>query len=188
MIILALDLASEAWRPIPGLHGYEASSLGRIRSFWVRAVGGARGERKITSTPHIMLLRASKQGHLRLIIGQGRSRKMRSVHHLILEVFVGPRPDGLIGCHEDGNPQNNRLSNLRWDTHASNSADMLAHGRHDPHRGATQRTAKLSEKLVSEIRESAGRVSELQWAAEIGCSRSLIGKVRRGQAWGHVPA
>jgi hypothetical protein len=113
---------------------------------------------------------------------------MRLVHHLILEAFVGPRPAGLIGCHNDGNPQNNWPSNLRWDTHASNSADMLAHGTHDPHRGAAQCSAKLSEELVSAIRETAGRVSELQWAAKIGCSRSLIGKVRRGQAWGHVPA
>jgi hypothetical protein len=29
-----------------------------------------------------------------------------------LEAFVGPRPPGLVCCHEDGDPANNRVENL----------------------------------------------------------------------------
>jgi hypothetical protein len=51
------------------------------------------------------------------------------VHRLVLIAFIGPCPDGMEGCHEDGNPGNNRLSNLRWGTHQSNQQDMRRHGR-----------------------------------------------------------
>jgi hypothetical protein len=34
------------------------------------------------------------------------------------------------GCHGDGDPANNRLSNLRWDTHSGNVQDSLAHRTH----------------------------------------------------------
>jgi hypothetical protein len=47
----------------------------------------------------------------------------RRVHQLVLETFIGPRPPGLECCHWDGVKINNRLMNLRWDTHAANAAD-----------------------------------------------------------------
>lgn len=49
---------------------------------------------------------------------------VRSVHQLILETFVGPKPDGMEGCHyPDSDKSNNRLDNLRWDTHGENAKD-----------------------------------------------------------------
>jgi hypothetical protein len=32
------------------------------------------------------------------------------------------------GCHWNGNPADNRLTNLRWDTPAGNAADRERHG------------------------------------------------------------
>lgn len=54
----------------------------------------------------------------------------RRVHLLVLETFVGPRPHGMFGCHNDGDKDNNRLENLRWDTASNNSYDTVRHGRH----------------------------------------------------------
>jgi hypothetical protein len=54
-------------------------------------------------------------------------RSRRKVHHLILEAFVGPRPEGLKACHNNGDGHDNRLDNLRWDTQANNIADMHRH-------------------------------------------------------------
>ena len=48
----------------------------------------------------------------------------RTVHVLVLLAFIGPCPEGMEGCHyPDTNKANNRLSNLRWDTHAENMKD-----------------------------------------------------------------
>lgn len=48
----------------------------------------------------------------------------------MLTAFVGPCPDGMEGCHNDGDPHNNRLDNLRWDTRANNARDAIRHGTH----------------------------------------------------------
>jgi len=44
------------------------------------------------------------------------------VHHLVLEVFVGPRPEGTVACHNNGDGYDNRVRNLRWDTRKANAA------------------------------------------------------------------
>lgn len=69
--------------------------------------------------------------------GRRPRRRDRAMHTMVLEAFVGPRPVGLYGCHNDGDPANNRLTNLRWDTPASNTADKVMHGR-DPQRNKTR--------------------------------------------------
>ena len=59
----------------------------------------------------------------------GQSRQ-RTVHTLVLETFVGPRPEkGMYGCHRDDNPENNHLDNLYWGTPAQNSRDAVNNGR-----------------------------------------------------------
>lgn len=50
------------------------------------------------------------------------------IHRLVLAAFVGAPPEGLIGCHNDGNKLNNHVSNLRWDTYSSNMLDAVKHG------------------------------------------------------------
>ena len=39
--------------------------------------------------------------------------KMEKVHRLVLEAFVGPNPPGLECCHNNGDPSDNRVENLR---------------------------------------------------------------------------
>ena len=47
---------------------------------------------------------------------------------MVLETFVGPCPDGLECCHNNDLFCDNRLENLRWDTHRANIADRTRHG------------------------------------------------------------
>lgn len=51
------------------------------------------------------------------------------VHHLVLFAFIGPRPEGKECCHNNGNGFDNRVENLRWDTHLNNMEDRLRHGK-----------------------------------------------------------
>lgn len=122
------EQSTETWRPIPGWEGfYEASDLGNVRSVERKVSHPFSGmitirQRRIKTHPHPAghrLLMLSRGG-----VGRGRTRL---VHTLILQAFVGPRPDGMDGCHNDGNPANNRLSNLRWDTPSENMLDRIWH-------------------------------------------------------------
>jgi hypothetical protein len=56
--------------------------------------------------------------------------KSRYVHQLVMEAFVGPRPEGMEVCHFDGDPANNHLANLRYDTRRANNLDRVRHGTH----------------------------------------------------------
>lgn len=120
---------TEIWRSIPGWVGfYEVSDQGRVRSL-ARAVPGRPGvlivkrDRMLTPMP-------SRSGHLSVALCRDGRRSYMKVHRAVLLAFVGPCPDGMEGCHNDGDPTNNRLANLRWDTHASNMVDKVTHGRH----------------------------------------------------------
>lgn len=68
-------------------------------------------------------------------MSRGQELRHASVHPLVLEAFVGPRPPGMEACHADGNKTNNALSNLRWDTKRANELDAIRLGtRPDPDR------------------------------------------------------
>jgi hypothetical protein len=72
-----------------------------------------------------------RTGHAYVSLSQSSGpRRRRYTHGLVLETFVGPRPVGQECLHDDGDPLNNHLSNLRWGTHAENMADRVRHGRH----------------------------------------------------------
>lgn len=55
----------------------------------------------------------------------------RQVHEIVLTTFVGSCPEGLEGCHKNGNPADNRLENLRWGTRKSNIIDSMDHETHN---------------------------------------------------------
>ncbi len=60
----------------------------------------------------------------------GGVKATRKVHRLVAEAFHGQIPDGMVVCHNDGDPSNNCPTNLRIDTHSENSKDRVRHGRH----------------------------------------------------------
>ena len=103
------------YREIPGYPGYWAGTDGSIWS--VRRKNYLPKKRKPSRLP---------TGYLSLCLGNGWPQ--RYVHHLVLEAFVGPRPEGTECCHGNGIRSDNRLCNLRWDTHKENYADAVRHG------------------------------------------------------------
>lgn len=48
-------------------------------------------------------------------------RKNANVHTLVAEAFLGPRPEGMVVHHKDGNRDNCHLSNLEYVTLAENA-------------------------------------------------------------------
>ena len=176
----------EVWVDTEGFPGYQVSNLGNVRSCFVHQEG-VHG--MVISDPPVWKIRLGnidRKGRkvFSLQTRNGRSKK-RTVHSLVLEAFVGPRPAGLIACHNDGNPLNNRVDNLRWDTHKGNQLDMYKHG--TVYCGERHHKSKLCRQQVLEIRERASQgESHRSIAKDFGVTHAHVGYLVRRKLWRHV--
>lgn len=117
----------EEWRPVVGYEDrYEVSNDGKIRSIpreFTDKIG-----RSCWIPRRELSLPTRYTGHkMASLRGDGNS-KTYYVHRLVLEAFVGPAPDGMEACHNNGVPDDNRVENLRWDTRSANRLDRVTHG------------------------------------------------------------
>lgn len=174
-------MEQEIWKQIVGYEGYyEISTMGNVRSLirmadcglGLRRFGGKMLKPCICKTKKYSYVSLSKKNKV----------KAYSVHRLVLITFLGsPRAD-CEACHINGNHNDNRLSNLRWDTHANNLGDMIIHGTRC--KGTLSPFAKLNEEAVKEIRNSTESRKTL--ALRHGVSEYTIHDVLRGKSWRHV--
>lgn len=102
---------------------------------------------------------------------------------LVLEAFVGPRPPGLDGCHNDGNKLNNSLSNLRWATRKDNMADARTHG--TDARGERHPAARITWAIARRIRQlkASSQLTYEQIAQTVGATKYQVGDVIRRASW-----
>jgi hypothetical protein len=117
----------EEWRTIEGsMPVAEVSNLGRVRS--VRRVRvDARGNLRVKNEK-LRKLTPDRDGYPCVGICYDGKVATKKVHQLVLEAFVGPRPDGMECLHDDHDKKNNRLSNLSYGTHRQNQIDGAAAG------------------------------------------------------------
>lgn len=157
-------MENEIWKPVPNFPLYEVSNLGRVKSLERKY---ERGEWRHQVTQSVTWQERYISGWVKRSRGRPMSVMIAlrkdgityndRVHRLVLKAFVGPCPDGMEGCHNDGNPLNNALSNLRWDTHKSNVKDMEKHQtKSNPpvHFGEAHHNCKLTAEDVKAIRST----------------------------------
>lgn len=101
-----------------------------------------------------------------------------SVHRVVLMTFVGPCPEGQQACHNNGQPNDNRVSNLRWDTPQKNRDDIRRHG--TLRMGETHPTAKYPDAVVTAIR--AGSIGSGEARDKYGMSKTHFSRIKRGQS------
>lgn len=167
---------NEIFRPVAGFEkDYRISDHGTILSI----------HRK---SSWVQLRPSFKTGRGKVSLDRRRTvpPKQLFVHHLVLQSFGFPRPSpSHVTRHLNGNPFDNRLTNLRWGTVAENSKDMIRHGR--SLRGVKSKKAKLTELMVSEIIASLDSgVSQYKIAAQYAVTQSTIWKINVGENWGHL--
>ena len=138
MAELIEDSPHEEWKPVVGYEGlYEVSDAGRVRSLtrmetsthWrtgtiVQRRRDGRVLKPALDTggyPYVNLYRMNRGG--------SKYGEIAQIQRLVLEAFVGPRPDGMQACHNNGEQLDATLSNLRWDTREANMVDQVRHRR-----------------------------------------------------------
>lgn len=183
---MALD---EAWRSIEGFEGvYEVSDHGRVRSL-DRVVEQTNQH---TSYSYVVAGKILKggiyvhDGYAQHSIGlhwKGR-RQPFLISRLVAHAFLGHRPEGRVVAHNDGNPLNNHVDNLRYATLSENYADRVKHG--TDLRGEKAWNARLSAADVRRIRFLAGVVPGVELAARYGVSPMYICTIQKRRVWRHL--
>ncbi|MGM9487786.1 NUMOD4 motif-containing HNH endonuclease [Ideonella sp. YS5] len=169
----------EAWRPIPGLPGYQVSSFGKVRSL-PRVI--QRGGRSARMSGRILRPTLLKVGYLALNI-RGATRY---VHHLVCDAFHGPCPSGMERRHLNGSKTCNWASNLAYGTSLENHDDMRRHGRAPL--GERNHSATLTMAEVAWARQQAsGGHSDIRIAAMLDRPVKTINAAVIGRTWAHCP-
>jgi len=91
----------EEWRSVPEYETFEVSNLGNIRHH------KKKNNRKF---------KIDSSGYRRITLRKDGKNNSLKVHSLVMLAFIGPRPDGMVTNHIDGDKQNNCLSNLEYIT------------------------------------------------------------------------
>jgi hypothetical protein len=172
------------YKDIPDFPGYRIGNDGSVWSAWVRAVGsGTRHQYVIGAIWRLLQPKPQKSGHIRVKL---TGRRMFLVHRLVLELFVGPCPPGMECCHNDGNPGNNRVDNLRWGTRQSNADDRIVHGtnRHGEQHYAARLTAADVIRMRADHARGAARICDL--AARHRIAAAHVSAVIYRKKWKHV--
>lgn len=158
---------AEVWKDIPGYIGYyQASNQGQVRSL-DRIVDHSICKRK---TIHGRVLKqARSRSYLTVSLCKNGTEQTWQVGNLVLLTFVGPRPYMYECCHNNGNPHDNHLLNLRYGTRSENSLDAVKHG---THAGLGRRGRKVIVINLGIVFNSASEAADY-----IGCSTSSVNKV-----------
>jgi hypothetical protein len=155
----------EEWKEIKGTNGeYRVSNAGSVWS---------RKTKKI-------LRPGLSRGYNWVCLFCDRKRKFRSIHGLVLEAFVGPRPTKYQANHKNFVRNDNRLENLEWLTHQENLKYSAAAGR-------LWKPQKLNPEKVKIIREMrANGVSVRTVAERFGVHINTISLIHKRKTWKHV--
>lgn len=175
------ELNTEEWRAIQNYPYYQVSNLGRVRCF---KKGGRK--RIIVETPKILKPRAHiTNGRLYVQLYNEKGAKTFRIATLVLTAFIGLCPSGMEACHGENGHTDNRLSNLRWDTHANNMVDAVNRG--EMSHGENHLSAKLTDAQVVEIRtrfNNGERGTDLAVAYQVG--KSAIQGIVYGKSRKHA--
>ena len=163
----------EIWKDIHGYSGYKISNMGNIKSFKVYKNG-----KLLTGT-------VNEKGYIIINLFNNNKPSFKRLHRLVLETFVGPCPIKHEACHNDGNPKNNRLDNLRCDTPKNNQLDRIKHGTDNC--GSKSPHAKLSEKDVKNIfKLNSTGLNSVEISKKINATPRHIRKILNKERWTHL--
>lgn len=170
--IPAQTLPQEIWRsiPLPGCP-YEASSEGRIRHIGAPALAPVL-------SPH---------GYFNVSIRTSGKFVTMRVHRLIALAFLGPRPEGMVINHLDGDKRNNRAVNLEYTSPQANA--LHATRTLGKNRGELHGRAKLNPETVNEVRRlyGSGAMAISEIAKCLAISPAHVRQIVHRRNWRHLP-
>ncbi len=190
----------EIWKTIPTLIGYEASSLGRIRSVEGYVEYTSNNRNQFMAKGILLNKRMLRQGKI-LSLGCTKTQKYKNfsglsdkgifksfmVHRCVCLAFHGLPPENKnYAAHLDGNTFNNLPENLQWCSQKENLSHKKSHGTTGD--GSKNGMSKITEKDIPYIFELyASGKSHREISKFFGLNGAAISKIINRQRWKCVP-
>jgi hypothetical protein len=163
-------MTGKEWRDVLGYEGmYKVSNTGEVYS---------------EHSGRLLKLRTVSKFYKRAVLSRENKATGHAVHKLVLEAFDRPRPKGMQARHLDGNPSNNKISNLRWGTAKENAEDKRRHGTLP--KGEVHGKSKLSCKAVRDIKKNLTLDAVSEFAQKYNVTNTTIMDIYKQKTWGHL--
>lgn len=154
-------------KEIHGFPGYFVCENGEVHS----------PRKKLRQTPNA-------RGYLRVFLCRADGTHTRYVHRLVCVAFNG-LGEGDVR-HLNGDPGDNRASNLAWGTRRQNMQDSRDHGR--IMQGVKAKNAILNDEIVIAMRDEVRAGASMQEVANrYGLSDRMVANAASGRRWAHIP-
>lgn len=163
---------------VPEWPGYRINEAGIVIS--CRSNSG-----KLTTSWRVLSQSTTRDGYKQVHLHNNGNSRLRRVHTLVLRTFVGPPPDGMQGCHNNNDKNDNSIENLRWDTIQNNIKDRDASG--STSSGERNGNAKLNADGVSAIismRATGLAFGKIAKATSI--SKRQVMRICKNESWKHL--
>ena len=148
-----MDEQVEIWKDIPGWEGYyQVSNMGRVKS--LSRITHRLGT-PVRLNDRILAIRINGRGYVTVILYKDGMKKSARTHSLVCLAFLGYNRVGnnFDINHIDGNPLNNKLSNLEIVTHRDNCSICFR---------------KNKENITSKYVGVSWSKEKRKWVAQIG--------------------
>jgi hypothetical protein len=86
--------------------------------------------------------------------------------------------------HLNDIPTDNRLVNLKWDTHRGNCKQQLINGKYAT--GVAHHSSKLTADKVRWIRNNYPSLTMQEMALQLNVTKQAVWRVLHGKSWSHV--
>lgn len=169
----------EVWKPIPNYSGYEASSLGRVRSL-DRKVWVEQRHRSFWKQLKGKQLSESfdKDGYRLVSISTDGYDRPHRVSRLVCAAFYGPCPDGMECLHGAKGKYIDTSNNVSWGTKSQNEIDKRRDG------VSNCRSVKRSDGILFDsISEAAQSVNGNNGYLSVKLRGGYSSKMAYGYEW-----
>lgn len=175
-------LENEIFKPVPKYEGFiSASNKGRIYSHErsIKKFCGLSKTNVIQKYKGRLLTQHSTKGYLRVRFGINGEKCTELVSRLVLMAFDREPSNNEFACHNDSNPLNNSVENLRWDFQKGNMIDRDVRGlyKHSEHHHA----AKVPVELVDALQRK--QITAKDAAHKYGFVYSNLWCIANGKTW-----
>lgn len=197
------NLDGEIWKPITGYEEhYMISNYGRVKRLaFTRMMYNQVTSWEQFFPENIYMLNGNTQNYPQVALCvDNKERRVCRVHRLVAEHFLAPPSEKLVEeCrvsgldyvpveHEDDDPRNPHVSNLRWCTPSFNNKKASYTRDYSYMNGSQQYMAILNESDVLEIIKllDSKAMSQEKIGEMFGVKQITISNINTGRSWAHL--